>query len=170
MRLIKIAFAMSAMIATAACGGEAEPRAAADLAWLDSLTLAVPAPVDTAVASPMELGLVEEAAPALVASAPAAKAAKSSSRASEPRRSSASRRSSSGGSYSAPAPARQPRVVTVKHTKRDAAIGAVAGATIGAVAGGSKHRIRNAAIGAVVGGVVGGVIGNNVDKSTRVEY
>ena len=77
-------------------------------------------------------------------------------------------RSSSGGSYSsqpvysAPAP-REPTVV--KHTKRDAAIGAGAGAVIGAVT--SKNKVKGAIIGGAAGAILGGVIGNNVDKTKK---
>ena len=75
-------------------------------------------------------------------------------------------RSTSSGSYpvySSPAPARQPTVV--KHTKRDAAIGAGAGAIIGAVT--SKNKVKGAIIGGAAGAILGGVIGNNVDKTTK---
>jgi hypothetical protein len=73
--------------------------------------------------------------------------------------------SSSGGTYStapvysAPAPA----PVVVKHTKRDAAIGAGAGAVIGAVT--SRNKVKGAIIGGAAGAILGGVIGNNVDKT-----
>ena len=69
--------------------------------------------------------------------------------------------SSSRGTYSAPA--RQTTVV--KHTKRDAAIGAGAGAVIGAVT--SRDKVKGAVIGGVAGAILGGVIGNNVDKTRR---
>lgn len=74
------------------------------------------------------------------------------------RRTSTVRRSSgsSGGYYPAPAPTR-----TIKHTTRDAAIGAGAGAVIGAMS--SRDKIKGGLIGAAVGGILGGVIGNNVD-------
>jgi hypothetical protein len=81
------------------------------------------------------------------------------------RRSTSTRSSSSGSSsasapvYSAPAPA--PAVV--KHTKRDAAIGAGAGAVIGAVT--SRNKVKGAIIGGAAGAILGGVIGNNVDKT-----
>ena len=75
------------------------------------------------------------------------------------RSSSSSGRSS--GTYSAPA--RQ--TVRVKHTKRDAAIGGVAGAAIGAVT--SRDKLKGAVIGGVAGAVLGGVIGNNVDITKR---
>jgi hypothetical protein len=83
------------------------------------------------------------------------------------RRTTTTRRSSSSGGtyssapvYSAPAPA----PVVVKNTKRDAAIGAGAGAVIGAVAG---HSVKGAIIGGAAGAILGGVIGNNVDKTKK---
>ena len=82
------------------------------------------------------------------------------------RRTTTTRRSSSGGTYSsapvysAPAPA----PVVVKHTKRDAAIGAGAGAVIGAVTG---RSVKGAIIGGAAGAILGGVIGNNVDKTKK---
>ena len=83
---------------------------------------------------------------------------------SAPRRSTSSR--SSGGYSSAPvysAPAPQPTVV--KHTKRDAAIGAGAGAVIGAVT--SRNKVKGAIIGGAAGAILGGIIGNNVDKTKK---
>jgi len=83
-----------------------------------------------------------------------------------PVRRTTTRSSSSGGTYSsapvysAPAPA----PVVVKHTKRDAAIGAGAGAVIGAVTG---HGVKGAIIGGAAGAILGGVIGNNVDKTKK---
>ena len=50
---------------------------------------------------------------------------------------------------------------TVKNTKRDAIIGGVAGAAIGAVT--SRDKLKGAVIGGVAGSVLGAVIGNNVD-------
>jgi hypothetical protein len=76
------------------------------------------------------------------------------------------RSSSSGGTYSsapvysAPAPQQE-----VKHTKRDAAIGAGAGAVIGAVT--SRNKVKGAIIGGAAGAILGGVIGNNVDKTKK---
>ena len=84
------------------------------------------------------------------------------------RRTSSVRRSSSSGGtyssapvYSSPAPARAP--VVEKHTKRDAAIGAGAGAVIGAVT--SRNKVKGAIIGGAAGAILGGIIGNNVDKT-----
>lgn len=75
------------------------------------------------------------------------------------RRTTSTRRSS--GVYNPPAR----REVIVKHTKRDAIIGGVAGATIGAVT--SRDKVKGAVIGGVAGAILGGVIGNNVDKTRR---
>lgn len=61
----------------------------------------------------------------------------------------------------APAAARQGGETVIKNTKRDAIIGGVAGAAIGAVT--SKDALKGAVIGGVAGAVLGGVIGNNVD-------
>lgn len=73
------------------------------------------------------------------------------------RTSTASRSSSrSSGTYY-PAPERK----VIKHTGRDAAIGAGAGAVIGAVT--SRDKLKGGLIGAAAGGILGAVIGNNVD-------
>ena len=85
------------------------------------------------------------------------------------RRTSTARRTTSRSSgtyssapvYSAPAP--QPTVV--KHTKRDAAIGAAAGAVIGATT--SRNKVKGAIIGGAAGAILGGIIGNNVDKTKK---
>jgi hypothetical protein len=53
----------------------------------------------------------------------------------------------------------------VKHTQRDAAIGAAARAVIGATT--SRNKVKGGVIGAAIGGIVGGVIGNNVDKTKK---
>ena len=79
-----------------------------------------------------------------------------------PVRRTATRRSASSGGTYYPAPRRQ---VIVKHTQRDAAIGAGAGAIIGAVT--SRDKVKGAVIGGLAGAVLGGVIGNNVDKTKR---
>lgn len=161
MRTFKRLAILPALAVLAACGPD-ESKQNADLSFLDDLELAVSAPDSTAL-SPDELGLKlvedEEKAPA----APVKAASSTSSR------SSASRQSS-GSSSQASAPAPRARVETVKHTKRDAAIGAGTGAVLGAVVAGRGERVQGAAIGAVLGGVLGGVVGNNVDKDTRVVY
>ncbi|MDO8501548.1 MAG: YMGG-like glycine zipper-containing protein [Gemmatimonadaceae bacterium] len=57
------------------------------------------------------------------------------------------------------------RTTRIKHTQRDAAIGAVTGAAIGAVT--SRDKLKGAVVGGVAGAVLGGVIGNNVDITKR---
>ena len=74
-------------------------------------------------------------------------------------------RSSSGGTYSSQPVYRAPAPVVVKHTKRDAAIGAGAGAVIGAVT--SRNKVKGAIIGGAAGAILGGIIGNNVDKTKK---
>ena len=69
------------------------------------------------------------------------------------------RRSSSGGGYSSGTVYRAPTVQ--KHTKRDAAIGAAAGAIIGAST--SRDKVKGGLIGAAAGGILGGIIGHTVD-------
>ncbi len=69
--------------------------------------------------------------------------------------------------YRAPAPvARAPRAPApqaepIRNTKRDAIIGAAAGAVIGATT--SRDRVKGAVIGAAAGGILGGIIGHTVD-------
>lgn len=60
-----------------------------------------------------------------------------------------------------------PTTTVQKNTKRDAAIGAGAGAVIGAVT--SRDKVKGAVIGGAAGAILGGVIGNNVDvkKTTK---
>ena len=57
------------------------------------------------------------------------------------------------------------RVIEEKHTKRDAAIGAAAGAVIGATT--SRDKLKGAIIGGAAGAILGGVIGNNVDITRK---
>lgn len=75
------------------------------------------------------------------------------------RRTSTARRSSSSSSgsrviYTQPA---EP----VRHTKRDAAIGAAAGAVLGAST--SRDKIKGGIIGAAAGGILGAIVGHTVD-------
>lgn len=69
--------------------------------------------------------------------------------------------SSSGGYYPAPEPPEQ----VVRNTKRDAMIGAAAGAVIGAVS--SRDKIKGGVIGAAAGGILGAVVGSTVDVQRR---
>ena len=69
---------------------------------------------------------------------------------------SAPRRSASRTIYRAPEP--------VRHTKRDAMIGATAGAVTGAVIG---RDVKGAVIGAAAGGLLGAVVGHTIDVDKR---
>ena len=79
------------------------------------------------------------------------------------RRTTTARRSSSssGGYYPAPEPPEQ----VIKNTKRDAIIGAAAGAVIGAVS--SRDKVKGGVIGAAAGGILGAVVGSTVDVQRR---
>jgi hypothetical protein len=70
--------------------------------------------------------------------------------------------SSGGGGYSTGTVYRAPAPRVEKHTKRDAAIGAAAGAVIGSQVH-KKDRMMGGIVGAAAGAILGGAIGNNVD-------
>ena len=55
----------------------------------------------------------------------------------------------------------QPAPTVKRNTKRDAVIGAAAGAVIGATT--SRDRVKGAVIGGAAGAVLGGIIGHTVD-------
>lgn len=80
------------------------------------------------------------------------------------RRSTGSSSSQSGGYYPAPTP---PTTIE-KHTGRDAAIGAAAGAILGATT--SRDKVKGGIIGAAAGGILGAVIGNNVDVHRKTGW
>jgi hypothetical protein len=58
---------------------------------------------------------------------------------------------------------REPEII--RNTKRDAVIGAAAGAVLGAAT--SRDKVKGAVIGAAAGGVLGGIIGHTVDVKRR---
>ncbi len=74
------------------------------------------------------------------------------------------RRSSSGTSSGSRVIYTQPQVVK-RNTKRDAAIGAAAGAVIGATT--SRDKLKGAVIGGAAGAVLGGIIGHTIDVEKR---
>jgi hypothetical protein len=168
MRFNKWLVLVPLVAAAAACGRNSGP--ALDDALKSDLALASQAQAYNPQAiSPTEAGLAPQtqAAPQSlqavarqpVRSAPARRTVHRSS--SSGARSSGS---SGGGYYPAPAPP----TTTVKHTQRDAAIGAAAGAVIGATT--SRSKVRGGLIGAAVGGILGGVIGNNVDIQKKTGW
>ena len=164
------AFAVVAVVTGTACSRtNGKP---ADSALNTDLSLAAQqkgyTPLDTVSAAERARANALAAAPGGVAPAPVAGTTNRVARhtASTVRHSnggSSNSGSSSNGTYgSAPAPVYTPPTHVVKHTQRDAAIGAAAGAVIGATTSGNK--VKGGIIGAAVGGILGGVIGNNVDK------
>lgn len=166
MRRMKWMALVPAVVLAAACGRNSSP--AVDDALKQDLALASQAqPYNPQqFVSPTEAGLAAQGyAPQTVQTvARAPVAATPVRRTSTARRSSGSSSRSSGGYYPAPAPPTR----TVKHTGRDAAIGAGAGAVIGAIA--SRDKVKGGLIGAAAGGILGAVIGNNVDIQKKVGW
>jgi uncharacterized protein YcfJ len=158
----KILILPAAFLAFACSKGDNKMTAADSALNSDLSTAAASRPY-----TPLDSITAAERAGAVAAPATALRSTASAPRTTVRRTSTARRSTSSGGTYSsAPvysAPAPQPTVV--KHTKRDAAIGAGAGAVIGAVT--SRNKVKGAIIGGAAGAILGGVIGNNVDKSTK---
>src|SRR6476620_10529675 len=162
----KILILPAAFLAFACSKGDSKMTAADSALNSDLSTAAAARPY-----TPLDSMTAAERAGTTTAPTTALRSTASTPRTTTVRRTSTARRSSSSGGtyssapvYSAPAP-RQP--VIEKHTKRDAAIGAGAGAVIGAVT--SKNKVKGAVIGGAAGAILGGVIGNNVDvkKTTK---
>jgi len=156
MRKLTWMFVAPAVVLSVACGRSSSP--AIDDALKNDLALASQAQPYNAqqFVSPIEGGYAQQYAPRAIQTAARQPVARRTSTA---RRSSGS--SSGGGYYPAPAP-----TTTVKHTGRDAAIGAAAGAIIGATT--SRDKVKGGLIGAGIGGILGAVIGNNVDVQKKV--
>lgn len=160
----KILILPAAFLAFACSKGDNKMTAADSALNSDLSTAAASRPY-----TPLDSITAAERAGVVAAPATALRSTSSAPRTTVRRTSTARRSTSSGGSYSsapvysAPAPAREPTVV--KHTKRDAAIGAGAGAVIGAVT--SRNKVKGAIIGGAAGAILGGIIGNNVDKTKQ---
>lgn len=167
MRSILKTFLFAPALALAAACGKEEP---VDTSLNNDLSLAAQANpgmrMDSiSTAERMNAGVGPSAAEANAYRAGAASVAAAAPVAAA-RRPAATRRSASSGTRSTTTSsggtvAREPRVVIKKNTKRDAAIGAVAGGVIGAAT--SRDKVKGGLIGAAAGGILGGVIGNNVD-------
>jgi hypothetical protein len=168
MRTMKWMALVPAVVLAAACGRNGTP--AVDDALKNDLALASQAqPYNPQqFVSPTEAGYAAQqqyAPQTLQTVARAPVAAAPVRRTSTARRSSGSSSGRSTGSYY-PAPA--PPTRTVKHTGRDAAIGAASGAVIGAIA--SRDKVKGGLIGAAAGGILGAVIGNNVDIQKKIGW
>jgi hypothetical protein len=169
-----------AMIGVAACDrGQDANKLASDTALTRDLNLANQAQPFQGLDSMSALETAPtQSEPTPLAAAPAPRSRASS--ASSTRRStrtyptSTRRRSTSGGRTSTASSGdvdvgtrSEGRVVVQRNTRRDAAIGAAAGAVIGAAT--SKNKVKGAVVGAAAGGVLGAIIGHNVDvKKKRV--
>lgn len=73
----------------------------------------------------------------------------------------AARRTTTTRASSAPRVIYSEPAEPIRHTKRDAAIGAAAGAVIGATV--SRDKVKGGLIGAAAGAVLGGIIGHTID-------
>jgi hypothetical protein len=162
--IVKSFLVAPALLAMAACSKDkpVDPSLNTDLGLAAQARTG--APLDSITAAERANTAAAAAAPATVAPAPAPrKTASTTTRRSTTRRSSSGGSSSSGSTASAPA--RAPREEIHKNTKRDAAIGAGAGAIIGGVV--AKGGVKGAIIGGAAGAILGGVIGNNVDVQKK---
>jgi hypothetical protein len=147
---IKVLFFAPALVLAAACSKD-KP---ADASLSNDLTLAAQARQNATLDSISAAERARAATPAPALRTGSTTPARTTT---THRRTSSSGNSSSSSSGTV---ASEPRTVTEKNTKRDAAIGAAAGAIIG---GASSHSVKGGIIGAAAGGILGGVIGNKVD-------
>lgn len=155
MKSLRLLILVPALLVAAACGRD-EP--AVDAALDSDLRLAGEAAPGMDTLSLMEQ---QRAQSQLVTTAPRRTSAAPARRTTSTARTTTAR--STGTVSTGTAPARQTTVV--KHTKRDAAIGATAGAIIGATT--SRDKVKGGLIGAAIGGLAGAVIGNNIDVERR---
>ena len=154
---LKTLFLAPALVLAVACSKD-KP---ADSALSNDLSLAAQARTQTTLDSISAVERTNAAAASAARTAAATPApARRTSTAPARRRTSSGTSARSSGTYS-PAPQRE---VTVKNTKRDAVIGAAAGAIIG---GASTRSVKGGVIGAAAGAILGGVIGNNVDVQKK---
>jgi len=165
MKNMKMLVLVPAAVLAAACSRDKAPS---DDALKNDLALAAQAQPYNAqqFASPTELGYVYDPAtgqyrqvPQNLTAAPQQQPVyRTVSRPTTTRRASSSGSRSSGSRV-----VYQPAPEPVRHTKRDAAIGAAAGAVIGATT--SRDKLKGAIIGGAAGAVLGGIIGHTVDVS-----
>src|SRR5215467_7463013 len=164
MRKVTWIMLVPAAALVAACGRSRAP--VVDDALKSDLALAAQAQIGNPSAiSATEAGYAPQQYAASRATPTVARRASSSAARRSSSRSSGSRSSAGSGGYY---PAQAPQTTIEKHTGRDAAIGAAAGAVIGATS--ARDKIKGGLIGAAVGGIAGAVIGNNVDITKKVGW
>src|SRR5437764_7472167 len=159
----KLLILPAALLAFACSKGDNKTTAADSALNSDLSTAAASRPY-----TPLDSITAAERAGVATSTAPAALRSTSTAPRTTVRRTTTARRTtsrSSGGTYSSAPVYSAPAPVVVKHTKRDAAIGAGAGAVIGAVT--SRNKVKGAIIGGAAGAILGGIIGNNVDKTKK---
>jgi outer membrane lipoprotein SlyB len=164
MKSLKMLILAPAIMLSAACSKDkpADPSLNSDL----GLAAQANTPLDSVTAAEQSKGATGTSA--MRSGTPAAAAPKATSSSTTHKASStASHSSTSTASSGTTTKASTPVTTVQKNTKRDAAIGAGAGAVIGAVT--SKNKVKGAVIGGAAGAILGGVIGNNVDvkKTTK---
>jgi hypothetical protein len=160
MKRMNVLLLASLAVFAAACGRNSH----GDDALKNDLALAAQAQPLTQFVSPTEQGLGQPYnpyAPQQYQAVARQPVAASPVRRVSTTRSSGTRSSRSSGGYIY----REPQTQTVKHTNRDAAIGAAAGAVIGAVS--SRDKVKGGLIGGAAGAILGAVLGNNVDIQRR---
>jgi len=157
----KVSVVLALAVALAGACTKSDDKASVDSALSIGATTT---PLDSITAAERAQGTALAPAPTTVVTTPAAPKTKVIYR-DRPVSSGSSGSSGGGSTVSSNTGSSSRGTTTVKHTQRDAAIGAAAGAVIGATT--SKNKVGGAVIGGVVGGVLGGVIGNNVDKTKK---
>jgi hypothetical protein len=157
---VKMLAAPALMLVLAACGrDDSRADSALDDALRNDLALATtaqPYPAQQFV-SPMEQGYAPQGVRQTTAGYSTGATTVRRAPATTTRRTTTTRRAPTSTGTSYPAPQAEP----IRHTKRDAIIGATAGAVIGAAT--SRDRVKGGLIGAAVGGVAGAVIGHTID-------
>jgi len=158
MKNIKMLLLVPAAVLAAACGRDS---AKTDDALKNDLALASQAQPYNAqqFTSPSEMGYVYNPATGQYQPVPRYQTPQPAPVYRTAARPAATRRTSSASSgsrviYTQPA---EP----IRHTKRDAAIGAAAGAVIGATV--SRDKLKGGLIGAAAGAVLGGIVGHTMD-------
>jgi uncharacterized protein YcfJ len=162
----------AAALALVACGGtESKQPAAMDASLSRDLALAASQPYGPQqYVSPQELGYAQQYQPGYQPQYGAPQGYQVAQPVRQPtqvvyrdRPAATTRRTSSSSGTIYRAPSREP-VIVQRNTKRDAVIGAAAGAVIGQAIG---KDTKGTLIGAAAGAVLGGVIGHTVDEKRQ---
>lgn len=155
MRNIVKFLAVPALVLTAACSGKDDSPQLDDALRNDlALASSVQPYQQQQYMSPMEMGYAGSSMPVQRVPAYGGQQGVYQTSAPAPRRASAP-------VYRAPSSAGTRAAEPIRNTKRDAILGASAGAVIGAVT--SRDKLKGAVIGAAAGGLLGAVVGREID-------